>query len=81
MKRKISNIIEMNIGLEVKKMLAALKSQKEEAAKPVKAPAKEAATKVKKTVAPKKKTARKKTVKEVAASIVLPVTTIQEEKK
>ena len=62
---------------EVKKMLAALKTQKVEAAEP----AKKAAKKVEKTVAPKKKTARKKTVKEVAAPIVQASTPAQEEKK
>ena len=66
---------------EVKKMLAALKTQKVEAAKPAKATVKKAATKVKKAVAPKKKTARKKTVKEVAAPIVQASTPAQEEKK
>ena len=59
---------------EVKKMLAALKTKKVEAPEPAKAP-------VKKAIAPKKKTARKKTVKEVVASTVLPATPIQEEKK
>jgi len=59
---------------EVRKMLAALKTQKVEAAEPAKAP-------VKKAVAPKKKIIRKKAVKKAVASTVLPATPIQEEKK
>ena len=64
---------------EVKKMLAALKSQKAEAAEP----AKKAAKKVKKTVAPKKKTVRKKAIKEAAAPApaVQSVAPAKEEKK
>lgn len=68
---------------EVKKMLAALKTQKVEAAKPAKATVKKAATKVKKAVAPKKKTARKKAVKNavVPTQTVPAVAPALEEKK
>ena len=68
---------------EVKKMLAALKTQKVEAAKPAKATVKKAATKVKKAVAPKKKTARKKAVKKavVPTQTVPAVAPALEEKK
>ena len=55
-------------------MLAALKTKKVEAAKPVKAPAKKA-------VVPKKKIIRKKAVKKAVAPAVIPVVPAQEEKK
>jgi len=59
---------------EVRKMLAALKTKKVEAAEPAKAP-------VKKVVAPKKKIIRKKAVKKATAPAVIPVVPAQEEKK
>jgi len=64
---------------EVKKMLAALKTQKVEAAEP----AKKAAKKAKKAVVSKKKTTRKKAAKKVVASAptVPAVAPVQEEKK